>query len=168
MQAPIRKRPSDLQRDLGLSRLFITHSTAVVGTIADVVAMMRAGRVVDQAACADVLQRPVDDHTRTLLAAVLRLCARVARAGLSGGGAQPGPAAPPKCCRMARWRVHRATVVCCDRTETAAARRALAAVPVSGGSPVAAETNRVCCSFPTAGSVGSRDETLASARHIAA
>ena len=73
MQAPIRKRPSDLQRDLGLSRLFITHSTAVVGTIADVVAMMRAGRVVDQAACADVLQRPVDDHTRTLLAAVPRL-----------------------------------------------------------------------------------------------
>jgi ABC-type dipeptide/oligopeptide/nickel transport system ATPase component len=168
VQASILKRLPDLQRELGVSRLFSTHSTAVVGTIADGVAMMRAGRVVEQGACADVLQRPVDDHTRTLLAAVPQSCARVARAGLSGSGAQPGPAAPPKCCRMARWRVHRATVVCCDRTETAAARRALAAVPASGGSPVAAETNRVCCSFPTAGSVGSRDETLASARHIAA
>ena len=73
MQAPIRKRPPDLQRELGVSRLFITHSIAVVGTIADVVAMMRAGRVVEQGACADVLQRPVDDYTRALLAAVPRL-----------------------------------------------------------------------------------------------
>jgi peptide/nickel transport system ATP-binding protein len=37
------------------------------------VAVMRAGRIVEQGACADVLQRPVDDDTRTQLAAVPHL-----------------------------------------------------------------------------------------------
>jgi peptide/nickel transport system ATP-binding protein len=63
----------DLPREQGISDLFITHNIAVVEYIADQVAVMRAGRIVEQGACADVLQRPVDDDTRTLLAAVPRL-----------------------------------------------------------------------------------------------
>jgi peptide/nickel transport system ATP-binding protein len=45
----------------------------VAACIADVVAVMRAGRIVEQGACTDVLYRPVDDDTRTLLAAMPRL-----------------------------------------------------------------------------------------------
>ena len=62
-----------LQRELGVSYLFITHNIAVVEYIADQVAVMRAGRIVEQGACADVLQRPVDGCTRARLAAVPRL-----------------------------------------------------------------------------------------------
>lgn len=57
----------------GVSDLFITHNIGVVEYVADQLAVMLAGRIVKQGPAADVLQRPVDDYTRTLLAAVPRL-----------------------------------------------------------------------------------------------
>ena len=56
-----------------MSYLFITHNIAMVEYIADRVAVMRAGRIVEQGASGDVLNRPQDDYTRTLLAAVPRM-----------------------------------------------------------------------------------------------
>ena len=73
VQAQILNLLKELQRDLGLSLLFITHNIGVVEYIADRVAVMRAGRIEEQGACADVLQRPAQAYTRTLLAAVPRL-----------------------------------------------------------------------------------------------
>ena len=70
VQAQILNLLAELQQALGVSYLFITHNIAVVEYIADTVAVMRAGRIVEQGACADVLERPVDDYTRTLLSAV--------------------------------------------------------------------------------------------------
>jgi peptide/nickel transport system ATP-binding protein len=58
----------DLQRELGLAYLFITHNIGVVAYIADPVAVMQAGRIVERGAVA-VLQRPQHAYTRTLLAA---------------------------------------------------------------------------------------------------
>ena len=66
----------NLQRELGVRYSFITYSIAVVEYIADQVAVMRAGHIVEQGASAEVLYRPVNDYTRTLLAAVPRLVAR--------------------------------------------------------------------------------------------
>ena len=73
VQAQVLNLLHELQRELGVSDLFITHNIVVVEYITDHVAVMRAGRIVEQGPCADVLQRPVDDYTRTLLAAVPRL-----------------------------------------------------------------------------------------------
>ncbi len=63
----------DLQRDLGVSYLFITHSIGVVGYIADRIVVMKAGRVEEQGTCAQVLGHPTRVCAWQLLAAVPRL-----------------------------------------------------------------------------------------------
>ena len=73
VQAQILNLLRDLQREQGLAYLFITHNIGVVEYIADDIAVMQAGRVVEQGPCADVLGRPAEAYTRDLLAAVPRL-----------------------------------------------------------------------------------------------
>ncbi|WP_088280720.1 ABC transporter ATP-binding protein [Ideonella sp. A 288] len=73
VQAQILNLLGELQRELGVSYLFITHNIGVVEYIADRVAVMQSGRIVEQGLCADVLERPVDEYTRLLLAAVPRM-----------------------------------------------------------------------------------------------
>ena len=73
VQAQILNLLRELQRELGVSYLFITHNIGVVEYVADRVAVMQAGRIVEQGACAEVLRRPAHCYTRTLLASVPRL-----------------------------------------------------------------------------------------------
>jgi peptide/nickel transport system ATP-binding protein len=73
VQAQILNLLRELQRDMGLSYLFITHNIGVVEYIADEVAVMRDGGIVEQGHCAEVLGRPQQAYTRELLAAVPRL-----------------------------------------------------------------------------------------------
>lgn len=56
--------------------LYITHDLAVVAEIADRIAVMLRGRMVEHGSCADVLERPQHDYTKTLLAAVPDLAGR--------------------------------------------------------------------------------------------
>ena len=60
----------ELQRELGLTILFISHNLAVVRYVASHVAVLRNGRVVEQGPADRVLTEPSHDYTRALLAAV--------------------------------------------------------------------------------------------------
>ncbi|OYX26525.1 MAG: ABC transporter ATP-binding protein [Rhodobacterales bacterium 32-66-7] len=70
VQAQILNLLKDLQKDLGLTYLFISHNLAVVDYMADRVAVMWAGRIVELAPREVIMTAPVHPYTRALLAAV--------------------------------------------------------------------------------------------------
>jgi peptide/nickel transport system ATP-binding protein len=70
VQAAILNLINDLRAKLGLSVLFISHNLAVVRYVADVIAVMHGGRLVEVGPTDDVVARPSHDYTRTLMAAV--------------------------------------------------------------------------------------------------
>ena len=73
VQAQILNLLAELQRELGVSYLFITHNIGVVEYIADRVAVMRAGAIVEQGDSVSVLEHPQQRYTRDLIDAVPRL-----------------------------------------------------------------------------------------------
>jgi ABC-type oligopeptide transport system ATPase subunit len=70
VQAQILNLLKDLQRDFGLSYLFIAHDLAVVRTMSDRMAVMNKGQVVETGPADVVYTNPQDDYTKALLAAV--------------------------------------------------------------------------------------------------
>ncbi len=73
VQAQILNLLRELQREFGVSYLFITHNIGVVEYIADRIAVMNAGAIEEQGDCGAVLSAPARDYTKRLLAAVPRL-----------------------------------------------------------------------------------------------
>ncbi|WJR76034.1 ABC transporter ATP-binding protein [Bradyrhizobium sp. NP1] len=69
----------DLQRDHGTAVLFITHDMGVVAEIADRVAVMRGGRLVETGSLDTILRNPAMEYTRNLLSAVPSLVPRPPR-----------------------------------------------------------------------------------------
>jgi peptide/nickel transport system ATP-binding protein len=70
VQAQIIQLLKTLQREKGVSYLFITHDLAVVAEIADDVAVMYKGKIIEQGSVSEVLMQPKQTYTQKLLAAV--------------------------------------------------------------------------------------------------
>ena len=73
VQAQIANLLMDLQSSLGMAYLFISHDLAMAGYLADEIAVMSHGRIVEQGAPEGILTKPESRITRELLAAVPRL-----------------------------------------------------------------------------------------------
>jgi peptide/nickel transport system ATP-binding protein len=69
VQAAVLELLTELQRELHLSMLFITHNLGVVACVSDSVLVMDRGSLCESGAVADVLSTPSDDYTRRLLGA---------------------------------------------------------------------------------------------------
>ena len=101
IQAQIVGLLQDLQRELGLSYLFIAHNLAVVRHIADRVAVMYLGRLVEVADKDTLYKDALHPYTRALLSAVPIPDPTIERLGrIILTGDVPSPMAPPKGCRF--------------------------------------------------------------------
>jgi peptide/nickel transport system ATP-binding protein len=92
VQAQILKLMRELKAEFGTSILLITHDMGVVAEMADRVAVMQDGRVIEIGSAVDVFERPQAPHTRELIAAVPRIGART---GTDGPPRITGPARSP-------------------------------------------------------------------------
>jgi oligopeptide/dipeptide ABC transporter ATP-binding protein len=90
------------QTELGLTYLFITHELSVVRTVAQDVAVMYLGRVVEQAPATELFERPLHPYTVALLASTPVLDPVKARSRVRTplGGTMPSPIAPPPGCHF--------------------------------------------------------------------
>ncbi|MBW2288147.1 MAG: ABC transporter ATP-binding protein [Deltaproteobacteria bacterium] len=100
IQAQILNLLRDLQQDLGLAYLFITHDLGVVRYLADRVAVMYVGEIVEQGPTEQIFERPSHPYTQGLLSAIPST--DPGRRGISARviGDVPSPANPPDGCRF--------------------------------------------------------------------
>lgn len=88
----------DLQSELGLSYVFISHDLSVVEHIADEVMVMYLGRCVEQGSSEQIFANPQHPYTQALLSATPRLSPHLRRQRIKLTGELPSPINPPQGC----------------------------------------------------------------------
>jgi len=87
-----------IQRELGSSLLFVTHDLSVHANLSDRLGIMYAGRLVEEAATADIFRRPRHPYTAHLVASLPRIGDTAPKSALEG--TPPNLADPPRGCRF--------------------------------------------------------------------
>ena len=100
VQAQILNLMKELQQRKGLSYLFITHNIAVIEFLADEVAVMYLGRIVEHGSVSEVLEDPKHPYTRALLSAVPVMDPAARREVIRLEGDLPSPVNPPSGCHF--------------------------------------------------------------------
>lgn len=138
VQAQVLNLLGDLQSRLGIAYLFITHDLAVVSEIADMIAVMYLGRIVEMGTRGEVLGSPRHPYTEALLSAAPRVHAIRERIVLRGES--PSALNPPSGCGF-RLRCPRATDICTTSDP---------ALTQASSDPSLVQ-HRVACHFPLSG-----------------
>jgi oligopeptide/dipeptide ABC transporter ATP-binding protein len=99
IQAQIIELLADLRKQLGMAVLLITHNLGIVGDLADDVAVMYAGQIVEQGPAREILQRPLHPYSQALIQSVPKLEADVERL-TAIPGTVPLPGSFPNGCRF--------------------------------------------------------------------
>lgn len=119
VQAQVLNLLNDLQTELGISYVFISHDLSVVRHVADRVAVMYLGRIVEAGPTDAVFDRPSHPYAAALMSAAPKLDAAQRGERILLSGEVPSPIDPPSGCRF-RTRCWRATDVCAqERPPTA-------------------------------------------------
>ncbi|WP_328322998.1 ABC transporter ATP-binding protein [Kribbella sp. NBC_00382] len=133
VQAQVLNLLADLRDELGLSYVLVAHDLAVVRQVADRLAVMYLGTIVEEGPAAEVYSSPAHPYTRALLSAVPVPDPGAVRDRIVLKGDVPTPIDPPSGCPF-RTRCYKAEDIC------ATTRPVLE--PVAGGA------HRVACYFP--------------------
>jgi peptide/nickel transport system ATP-binding protein len=94
----------DLQRELGMTVVFVTHDIGVATEIADTLAVMYAGRLIEQGPVRDVLRHPLHPYTQGLLASTVHGALRGRRLDTIPGAPPNLATLPPGCSFAPRCR----------------------------------------------------------------
>lgn len=86
-----------LQRDMGMSMIFVTHDLGVAAQVADKVAVMYAGRIIEHGAARDVLVHPQHPYTRAMLSSTIKDRHKAGPLGAIGGSPPDLRALPEGC-----------------------------------------------------------------------
>lgn len=100
VQAQILSLLKDLQKEYGMTYLFITHNLAVIRSVSDKVIVMYLGKIVEQAPTDELFNNPNHPYTQALLSAIPVPDTRRKRNVLILSGDVPSPSSPPPGCRF--------------------------------------------------------------------
>ena len=150
IQAQVLNMMKELQRDLGLTYLFISHDLGVVRYLSEKIGVMYLGKLVEVGPAEEVYLRPAHPYTRGLLDSAPVADPEAEKAKVSEGvrGELPSAIHPPSGCRF-RTRCPRAQAICAD-----------AEPPMT---PFAGEGHLAACHFPLEIPVGAPLETATTA-----
>jgi len=100
IKAQIMELLSELKAELGLTYLFISHDIGVVAHLADRIAVMYLGEIVEIGPTRELMQQPRHPYTRALMSAVPRVRTQGRRQRIMLKGDLPSPIAPPAGCKF--------------------------------------------------------------------